>query len=160
MGEFPREFPTFLCDEMLGRLARYLRAAGYDTELASGGAPDRDLVRQAAEEKRYFLTCDRLILEHRAGNGLVCLLPHGNLDQLARQVGERFAIDWLARAFTRCLVDNAELLPTHTHRHPHLPKDLAGRDVMHCPLCQRVYWSGSHSRRMRLRLAEWQLLRP
>lgn len=156
MGEFPREFPTFLCDEMLGRLARYLRAAGYDTELASNGAPDRDLVRLAADEGRYFLTCDRLILAHRAGNGLVCLLPHGNLDQLAKLVGERFHLDWLSRAFTRCLVDNTPLEPTQSHRHPHLPDDLAGREIMHCPACQRVYWHGSHSRRMRQRLEEWQ----
>ncbi|MBS1191522.1 MAG: hypothetical protein H6R10_3314 [Rhodocyclaceae bacterium] len=141
---------------MLGRLARYLRAAGYDTELAAGGAPDRDLVRQAAEEGRYFLTCDRLILEHRAGNGLVCFLPHGHLDKLARQVGERFGIDWLARAFTRCLMDNTPLVPTQSHHHPDLPPDLAGRDIMRCPACQRVYWDGSHSRRMRARLEEWQ----
>lgn len=152
MGQRPR----FLCDEMLGRLARYLRAAGYDTELAAGGRPDRDLVRLAAEEGRYFLTRDRLILEHRAGAGIVCLLPAGDLDQLARAVGERFAIDWLAQAFTRCLVDNAPLQPTRSHEHPHLPRDLDGRDIMRCPTCERIYWSGSHARRMRLRLAEWQ----
>lgn len=156
MAEFPSEFPSFLCDEMLGRLARYLRAAGYDTELASGGAPDRELVRRAAEEGRYFLTCDRLILEHRAGNGIVCLLPHAKLDQQAALVGERFGIDWLSRAFTRCLMDNTPLVRTYTHRHPDLPKDLAGQELTCCPVCERVYWSGSHSRRMRDRLESWQ----
>jgi uncharacterized protein with PIN domain len=29
--------PRFLCDEMLGRLCRYLRAAGYDALLANNG---------------------------------------------------------------------------------------------------------------------------
>lgn len=148
--------PRFLCDEMLGRLARYLRAAGYDTELAAGGTLDRDLVRLAAAEGRYFLTRDRLILEHRAGAGIVCLLPSGDLDHLARVVGERFDIDWLAHAFTRCLVDNTLLLPTRSEQHPHLPKDLDGREMMCCPACGRIYWSGSHSRRMRARLEDWQ----
>lgn len=152
MGECPR----FLCDEMLGRLARYLRAAGYDTELATNGAADRDLVRLAADEGRYFLTRDRLILTHRAAAGIVCLLPSGDLDHLARTLGERFDIDWLTHAFTRCLVDNTLLLPTQSHRHPQLPEDLDGREMMRCPTCERIYWSGSHSRRMRARLEDWQ----
>ena len=152
MGEFPR----FLCDEMLGRLARYLRAAGYDTELACGGAPDRGLVRRAAEEGRHFLTRDRLILEHRAACGVAFLLPHGSLDQQARRIGECFSIDWVSRALSRCLVDNTPLQPTEAHRHPHLPDDLVGRAIMHCPCCQRVYWAGSHARRMRQRLEAWQ----
>lgn len=152
MGEPPR----FLCDEMLGRLARYLRAAGYDTELAAGGLPDRDLLRQAMAEGRHFLTRDRLILEHRGAVGTVCLLPNGNLDEWARAIGERFSIDWLARAFSRCLVDNTPLVPTFSHHHPQLPKDVHGLEMQRCPTCERIYWPGSHSRRMRLRLEEWQ----
>jgi len=58
--------PSFLCDEMLGRLCRYLRAAGYDALLANGGRSDADLLRQCGEEGRYFLTQDRLVQEHKA----------------------------------------------------------------------------------------------
>ena len=35
----------FLCDEMLARLARLLRAAGYDTALAEAHAATAELVR-------------------------------------------------------------------------------------------------------------------
>ena len=49
----------FLCDEMLVRLARLLRAAGYDTYLASGGEPDANLLRIAREEGRMLLTRDK-----------------------------------------------------------------------------------------------------
>lgn len=156
----PDRYPRFLCDEMLGHLARYLRAAGYDTELAAGGRPDRDLVRRAAEEGRHFLTRDRLILEHRAAAGIVCLLPPGDLDRMAGALGERFRLDWLGRAFSRCLLDNSLLLPTRPELHPHLPKDLDGRQMMRCPGCGRIYWPGSHSRRMRARLEEWQRAQP
>ena len=38
--------PRFLCDEMLGRLCRYLRAAGYDALFARNGAGDAELLRQ------------------------------------------------------------------------------------------------------------------
>jgi len=33
--------PRLLCDEMLGRLCRYMRAAGYDALLANGGRSPR-----------------------------------------------------------------------------------------------------------------------
>ena len=49
----------FLCDEMLLRLARLLRAAGYDTYLASGGEPDAALLKLAREEGRMLITRDK-----------------------------------------------------------------------------------------------------
>ncbi|MBI5626404.1 MAG: hypothetical protein HY935_04285 [Nitrosomonadales bacterium] len=47
----------FMCDEMLGRLCRYLRATGYDALFANNGHSDSILLRQCREEGRYFLTC-------------------------------------------------------------------------------------------------------
>lgn len=152
----PGGAPRFLCDEMLGRLGRYLRAAGYDTLVASGGRPDADLLRQAREEGRYFLTLDRLIIEHKAAEGVAFLLPRGDLDRLSLTVANRFGIDWLGRSFTRCLVDNTPLESADTEQRRTLPSDLAGREVRHCPTCGRVYWAGSHYHRMRARLAAWQ----
>lgn len=53
----------FLCDEMLAGLGRWLRIAGYDTAIASGGRRDRDLVKQAHAEQRILLTRDRRVVE-------------------------------------------------------------------------------------------------
>ena len=36
-----------LCDEMLAGLGRWLRLAGYDTEIAERGCRDRDILEQA-----------------------------------------------------------------------------------------------------------------
>src|SRR3989304_6170142 len=69
--------PRFLCDEMLGRLCRYLRAAGYDALLANGDRSDGELLRQCREEGRYFLTQDQLVHEHKAARGVGLLLPPG-----------------------------------------------------------------------------------
>jgi len=71
--------PRFLCDEMLGRLSRYLRAAGYDTLFTNSGYPDRELLRQCKEQGRYFLTQDQLIREHKAARGVAFILPQGDL---------------------------------------------------------------------------------
>ena len=78
--------PSFLCDEMLGHLCRYLRAAGYDTRLANNGTSDAELLRQCHAEGRYFLTQDTLVREHQAAHGITLILPHTSLDRLAAAI--------------------------------------------------------------------------
>ena len=48
-----------ICDEMLLRLGRWLRAAGYDTVIAEGGMDDATLIARCAAENRVLLTRDR-----------------------------------------------------------------------------------------------------
>ena len=54
----------FIADEMLGRLAKWLRAIGYDTIYYSGGE-DSGLVQQALEEDRTILTRDADLLKRK-----------------------------------------------------------------------------------------------
>lgn len=141
---------------MLGRLARYLRAAGYDTLAAQGGSSDAELLRQARCEGRYFLTRDRRVLDHKAAAGVALLLPGGGLDEFAASLSRSLHIDWLGQAFTRCLVDNT---PLEVARHDHgeaLPPNVPPDEARHCPVCGRLYWAGSHHRRMLERLKCWQ----
>jgi uncharacterized protein len=145
----------FLCDEMLGRLARYLRAAGYDTTLAAGGTADRDLLAAARRERRTFVTCDREIALHKASVDLALILPRGTIDELAAALAAHVALDWLHRPFTRCLVDNVPLVEGIGHGTRPVPPDVASAEVHSCPACGRVYWAGSHHRRMRSRLVAW-----
>lgn len=150
--------PRFLCDEMLGQLCRYLRAAGYDTVFANNGHQDRVWLQQCHEEGRYFLTQDQLVIEHKAARGIALILPQGDLDELAAIVAARFRLDWLSNAFTRCLVDNTPLLPADASSIAKVPADAIKPEeaLKVCPLCERVYWQGSHYKRMRARLAKWQ----
>ena len=153
--------PRFLCDEMLGRLCRYLRAAGYDTLLAACGHSDRTLLAQCHAEQRYFLTQDRLVREHKASNGVALILPQGDLDHLAALLAAHFQLDWLSRAFTRCLVDNAPLIDADSIARQRVPADALRQDepLRCCPRCNRVYWRGSHYKRMHARLLKWQAAR-
>jgi uncharacterized protein with PIN domain len=154
----PSPTPRFLCDEMLGQLCRYLRAAGYDTLLAQNGASDAELLRQCRAQGRHFLTRDALIAEHKAARNVALILPHGSLDRLAAEVGAHYRLDWLRHAFTRCLIDNMPLAPADAAARARAPADAvrAGEPLRHCPACGRIYWRGSHYRRMRARLAAWQ----
>lgn len=151
--------PRFLCDVMLARLARYLRAAGYDTLLAVGHERDAELVARAAAEDRWLLTLDRQIVEHRAGRGRVLLLAHGTVAEQARFLAAELGLDWLAQPFSRCLLDNGVLAPALPESMGRLPAWVAQNlhDFRGCPECGRVYWAGSHHRRMQQTLAAWRL---
>lgn len=153
-----QSLPRFLCDGMLGQLCRYLRAAGYDTLFDNNGAPDRDLLRLCHEQGRHFLTCDQLIIEHKAALGVAYILPHGNLDQLAAIVSKHFQLDWIKRAFTRCMEDNCLLQVADSSALQRIPPDAyaLGGSFNYCPDCKRVYWQGSHYKRIRARLMKWQ----
>ncbi|MGC9369983.1 MAG: Mut7-C RNAse domain-containing protein [Paracoccaceae bacterium] len=148
----------FLCDAMLGRLARWLRAAGHDTRLAGGAERDGDLLEAAAREDRILLTLDRGLAGRRAGQGRVLLLGSERIEAQARELRRRLAVDWLHAPFTRCVVDNALLRPANAEEVATLPRKLRaiGGPVARCPLCQRLYWAGDHHHRMRERLERWQ----
>lgn len=148
----------FLCDEMLQGLGRWLRAAGYDTFIERGATPDRLLLERAVRERRYLVTRDRKLVEHRAAPGIVVLLRGNSLDCCIQELGTRLPVDWLHRPFTRCMLCNRPLLPIPPESRQALPADLQSRAqaVVSCPCCGRWYWEGAHVRRMRARLARWR----
>ena len=153
--------PRFLCDEMLHGLGRWLRAAGYDAVIASGGLPDRALAARCAEEDRILLTKDRDLAATVAGAARVLLLPGNGIDKAARALRGALDIDWQHAPFTRCLVDNAPLKaapPCSAARVPEKSR-AAGGPLRVCPECGRLYWPGGHVRRMQQRLAAWQFER-
>jgi hypothetical protein len=133
-----------------GLAVRYLRAAGYDTLLAAGGRGDSELPWRCHAEGRYFLTCDRLVREHKAAQGVALILSHGDPDRLAAMLSGSFEMDWLMRAFTRCLLDNTPLVAAGEAARERVPDDVCGpgEPLLECPQRGRVYWRGSHHKRL------------
>jgi len=140
--------PRFLCDEHLQRLARWLRAAGYDAALEPG-VDDGVLLARARREGRLLLTRDRALAERRDA-ACVVLLPEPDPRARLRGLVARLDLDLESRAFSRCLVCNVEV------------EDAAAADVAvpdrvratcsrfrRCPRCGRVYWEGSHVAKLR-----------
>ncbi len=145
----------FLCDEMLKRLGRWLRAAGYDTAIAENGETDAALLAKAAGEGRLMLSCDRKLAEHRAAQGHLLLLEANSLDAQLHEVVERLSLQWNYRPFSRCLVCNTPI-EERLASEVKLPEEVAREQptVYWCPRCEKAYWEGSHVRRMRRRLME------
>jgi len=147
-----------LCDEMLMRLGRWLRAAGYDTAIAHSGYADREIVAQAVREGRLLITCDRRMAEHKRATSRLILLETQGLHEQAREVAGRLRIDWMYRPFSRCLACNT-LLERGDDKHflmvpPESRKVI--EEVYICPGCGKTYWHGSHVVRMRRKLAAWK----
>jgi uncharacterized protein with PIN domain len=148
----------FLCDEMLRGLGRWLRVAGYDTLIAEGGLPDRLLAARCAQDDRILLTKDRQLAATAAGVAQVVLIAGTGVDDAALNLRESLDIDWRHAPFTRCIVDNRPLEPAPPDFVARVPERsrTAGDPLRVCPGCGRLYWPGSHVRRMQRRLAQWQ----
>lgn len=147
------EEPRFMVDSMLGGLARWLRVLGYDAAWEPE-IPDPELVRRGVEERRIVLTRDRRLAEEWWLEDLLLLREEDPLAQLS-QVAEAMGLS-TGRAFTRCTVCNTPVLPTDpgevADRLPLAVRE-RGTPVARCPGCDRVYWEGSHTARMRRELA-------
>ncbi|MCM5681245.1 Mut7-C ubiquitin/RNAse domain-containing protein [Schlegelella sp. S2-27] len=142
--------PRFIADAHLARLARYLRFAGVDT-LHRDDWPDTELAALAQQEQRIVLTRDRALLMHRHVERGCYVRPLDPVAQL-EQVMRRFALRLPAEPAGRCLLCNTELQSlTRPAAEPHVPlRAYTNFECFwRCPDCTRVYWRGSHWRRMR-----------
>jgi len=145
--------PRFAADAMLGRLARWLRVLAFDTSFDAALA-DAALVRLADDEERILLTRDRHLLRELRPVRAHEVRQDDPLDQL-RELVAALGLPAPAPAalFTRCLLCNAVLSPPLTDDEWALllPPGLVEIQgpVRRCPACGRVYWHGSHVRRMR-----------
>jgi len=147
--------PRFFCDAMLGRLARWLRALGFDTAYESGIA-DADLRARARAEDRVVLTRDHLLAEAARRERVTVVSGDDPRAQLV-EVMQTLGLSLPERLFTRCTVCNTpleELAPEEARAvvPPRVSAD--HRSFTRCPSCGRVYWEGGHVRRMRSRLAD------
>lgn len=135
----------FIADEMLGRLAKWLRAIGYDTVYHNGGG-DSALVQRALEEDRIILTKDSHLIKRKLARKSFLVRSDQPREQL-RQVVKELGLDVGGKLFTRCLVCNRELVsvrkedvqnkvPSYTY--------LTQDRFYECPSCGRIYWPGTH----------------
>jgi uncharacterized protein with PIN domain len=146
-----------MCDEMLLRLGRWLRAAGYDTAIAESGLADAGLIARCAAEGRVLVTRDRHLAAHARRVVPVLRLADDGIDDQGRALKTALGIDWQHAPFSRCVVDNTRLEAAPAEAAALVPpaSRAAGGPLRRCPGCGRLYWPGGHVRRMQGRLAVW-----
>ena len=150
----PLREPRFIVDGHLGRLARNLRLAGFDT-LYDPAWDDAAIVQRAAAERRTILTRDKAMLRRSAVDRGYFVRNTAVGPQVA-EVVRALQLESLLQPFTRCRECNTPLEDiTIEEASARVPPRVAAshQRFKACPGCGRVYWEGSHYARMAAMLA-------
>jgi len=132
----------FICDEMFGSLARWLRMMGHDV-LYLRDVGDDVIIRAAAAEDRFILTRDK-DMHRRYPRSLY--INENDLNRQLRVVIDTLGldVDW---ENSRCTVCNGLLMKTGKDevRDKVPPFTLQNQEEFFvCEECGKVFWKGSH----------------
>jgi len=139
-GVFIKDPPRFICDFMLGRLAKWMRLMGFDTKYyrdTDGGT----IIYQSRKENRTILTRSKVLAERYTDLILI------ESEHLEEQLKQMIKLLGTCHPFFRCPVCN-----TKTEK---VEKEIVRNDIpayvfeIHndfkkCPECGRVFWKGTH----------------
>jgi uncharacterized protein len=145
----PLPWLRFLVDINVTKLARNLRMAGLDAASVVDPAIT-EVARLAKSEQRIVLSRNRELLKVRTirfGQLLRSMDPLAQLIEVVR----RYGLQGNLQPFSRCLSCNELLLPVAKKDIDHRLQPLTRKyynDFMKCPLCQRIFWRGSHHAKM------------
>lgn len=149
----------FIVDANVGKLAKWLRIAGFDTVFING-ITDDDLVRIGLSEGRILLTKDTQILHRRvvtSGELKVILIRDDDVKGQLGQVLSTLGLVGEVRPFSRCLECNQPLLPRSKDDVQGLVPPyvfMTQSQYVQCPSCHRIYWRGTHWQRMSREISE------
>ncbi|MDA4135854.1 MAG: Mut7-C RNAse domain-containing protein [Thaumarchaeota archaeon] len=143
----------FVADAMLGSLARKLRIFGFDTVYFREG-PDSELLALAKAQGRIVLTSDRALAAVAKRRAVAALLVEGRSERerlASLEQGATRESLFLKAGASRCALCNTPLerlkrldveadLPAGVKRHH--------RVYYRCPECDKLYWKGSHWRKL------------
>jgi uncharacterized protein len=140
----------FLCDDNLGKLAKYLRLLGYDTYYLST-ISDAQLLSTMLKEGRIVLTKDHH-LAPRIEQSRLILIENDIPDQQLRQVITCLNLrPKREELFMRCLVCNdlCSAISQDDIKDRVFPYILKSKESFRkCLSCGRIYWRGSHYKDM------------
>ena len=152
------EEPIFWCDAGLGGLARWLRATGYDARWKYG-IDDAELVREAMKINAVVLTTDSGLMERgilRDGHLRGMWLPPAL--HIPEQLEAVFREFNLRQRASRCMACGGEIRRGDKEelRERIPPKTYLWLDEYFvCTRCGKLFWHGTHWKRIRERLSQF-----
>jgi hypothetical protein len=150
----PLQGLLFVVDINAGRLARYLRMAGFDTWYDSSW-DDAKILQALEVEPRLLLTRNLDLLKRKQVEFGRYIRAESPVAQM-REVFDVFGVTEPVRSFSRCLECNTVLLPVPKQDILHRLEPLTRRYVDSfsiCDRCDKIYWEGSHVAGMERMLA-------
>lgn len=137
--------PKFICDVHLGKLAKYLRMLGVDTDYYNV-ISDVDIVKISLNERRTILTRHSGLLK-------IKVVTHGyyirntNPIKQAGEVISRFQLEKSLKYFSRCLKCNSLISPIDKEFIlDSIPKKVkeSQSEYFICKNCEKIFWKGTH----------------
>jgi uncharacterized protein with PIN domain len=139
----------FIADVHLGKLAKYMRLFGFDTLYHTDSDP-QGLVQVSLQEDRVLLTRNRDLLKQKVITRGILVGETDPREQL-KAIFERLDLYADARPFSRCVRCNGPVEPIPKQE---IVQRLPSRVKQNCQVfsscssCHRVYWEGTHFKRM------------
>lgn len=141
----------YLCDQMLGTLAKWLRIYGFDTFYANSEMDDKELINISKNEKRILITRDKNLLQIARKNKIkVIEINTTDINQQINKVINQEKVN-PTKVLSRCILCNNII--------EEIKKDEVKKKVPNrvfdtnekfwfCPKCKKIYWKGSHYENM------------
>ncbi len=145
----PLRKTRFILDVHLGKLAKYLRMAGFDT-LYETDYSDSEIVDISRKGKRIILTRDVGILKYKTVTHGYWIRSQDPYEQF-REVIRHFDLYNQFQPFQRCMDCNGIIEKAAKSQVVHHLKPRTRQyynDFYQCARCKKVYWKGSHVKRM------------
>ncbi|MFC2076751.1 Mut7-C RNAse domain-containing protein [candidate division KSB1 bacterium] len=139
-----------IADSMLGGLVRWLRLLGLDVEYDPTLTTPR-ILNKARRDGRVIVTRSFRKVMDLPEDEYLCIF-HDDPRRQILEVTSGLALQLdTALYFTRCLLDNAQLVPEDKEnlKNKVPPYVYANQTLFaRCPACDRIYWPGTHYSRM------------
>ncbi len=141
----------FLCDQMLGTLAKWLRIYGFDTFYIDSAISDDEIIMISKKENRCLITRDEeFAVRCKKEKIKIIHFKVVDLNEQINLVLHELVVD-NDKILTRCIICNTELSD--------IKKDLIKDKVpvkvfqnhenfCYCKKCDKIYWKGSHYNNM------------
>jgi len=141
----------FLCDQMLGTLAKWLRIYGFDTYFANSEISDEELLKISKDEDRILLTRDKKLVQRAHKENIKNIeIKTTDVNEQLKIVLKDLTID-KNKVLSRCILCNNVIDEIKK-------RDVGGKvpervfetneEFWFCKKCNKIYWKGSHYENM------------
>lgn len=149
LREKPLREPKFVLDVHLGKLSKYLRMLGFDTQYQNS-YEDSEIIKISLEHKRTILTRDVALLKYSEVTHGYWIRSQDPIEQL-KEVIKRSDLSKSIRPFYRCSDCNGII--KKVSKESIMDKLQTGtkkyfNEFFQCNSCGKVYWKGSHFKKM------------
>jgi len=149
----------FLCDQMLGTLAKWLRLFGFDTFYANSELEDEDLLQIAKKENRFIITRDKQLIARGKKEKLSIIeMNTTDIDEQLNLVLRDIKINE-ADVLSRCSLCNTILNEIKKNNVKNrVPERVFENNekFWFCSKCDKIYWMGSHYEKIKDKIKELQ----